>query len=176
MPLWGNLDLANNAPKFAPAGGYGVSANGYSMFANTAINGFTPDTATGVFGVSAAEKSNTSLDLSYAQHAGWNLRRAGTGPVTAIAVANGGSGFLPNANGFIAFTGYGSGANARYYTNGTGNVNSVVLLSGGADYNVAPTAAVTPPNVANVAPTFTVTVGGRAGRIQYETLVAGNVA
>jgi len=35
MSLWGNLDAANNAPKFAGTGGIGLTANTQQLFSNT---------------------------------------------------------------------------------------------------------------------------------------------
>lgn len=176
MALWGNKDEANNAPKYAVAGGYGVSANGQALYQNTKISAFISGEAVGVFGVNTAEVSGTYTgdDQDYAAHAGWNLRKAGTGPVTSIAVVSPGAGYNIGggaANGFITFTGgFGAGANAQWFANANGSVTTVVLLAQGSGYNVAPTAAIANTNTAIA--TFAVSVGGRAGRVSYETLVA----
>lgn len=176
MALWGNKDEANNAPKYAVAGGYGVSANGQVLYQNTTISAYISGEAVGVFGVNTAEVSGTYTgdDQDYAAHAGWNLRIAGTGPVESIAVVSPGRGYNIGggaANGYIAFTGgYGSGANAQWFANANGSITSVVLLAKGSGYNVAPTAAIANTNTAIA--TFAVSVGGRAGRVSYETLVA----
>ena len=37
MSLWGNLDAANNAPKFGPTGGLGLTANTQALFGNTTV-------------------------------------------------------------------------------------------------------------------------------------------
>jgi hypothetical protein len=50
-------------------------------------------------------------------------------------------------------------------------IATVAIVNGGAGFNVAPTLTANGPNSANFA-TFTVELGGRAGRVQYETLVA----
>jgi hypothetical protein len=84
MSLWGNLDAANNAPKFGPTGGLGLTANTQALFGNTTVATTrttvgVPGMAVGVFGVDAAEKSSTSTANTSGGHAGWVLRKAGTG-------------------------------------------------------------------------------------------------
>lgn len=172
MSLWGNKDQANNAPKYSVAGGLGVAANGKVLYNNTSSSVFVTNLAIGDFGVSANEASNTTGEGKKVAHAGWNLRKAGTGSVINITITDPGANY--NTNGFITFTnGGGVGANASYTVNTKSNtVNSVTLISGGSGYVVAPTATVANATGVNSA-TFVVTVGGRAGRVHYETLVAG---
>ena len=74
MALWSNTDANTSAPKYAVAGGLGVSANGDVLYANTTANAFVPGATIGVFGVSASEKS-------------------GTGNVSTLTIASAGSGF-----------------------------------------------------------------------------------
>lgn len=172
MSLWGSIDQANNAPKYAVAGGLGVAANGQVLFGNTQVDAFVADAALGVFGVGATEAGITSGEGKKVAHAGWNLRKAGTGPVISIQITDPGANY--KTPGFITFTGGGgTGANASYTVNTTTNtINSVTLVSGGTDYVTAPVATAANATGANSA-TFTVTMGGRAGRVSYETLVAG---
>lgn len=177
MALWGSTDQANNAPKFSVGGAYGAAnSNGVQLFANTKIGAFVANVAFGVFGANTQEVSNSTIggDLDYAPHSGWNLRVAGTGPVATITVANTGAGYNIGggaANGFIVFSGgQGSNANAQWFSNATGHITSVSLLAGGGNFNVAPTASINNTNTSIA--TFTVTVGGRSGRVAYETLVA----
>lgn len=176
MALWGNLDQANNAPKFRVAGGWNVSANGVQMYNNTQISGYVTGMAMGVFGANTAEVSNSSIggDLDYAPHSGWILRKQGTGGVATITINSPGLGYNIGggaANGYIAFTGgYGSAANAQWFSNANGAITSVVLLNPGAGYNAAPTASIANTNTAIA--TFVVTAGGRAGRIHDEVIVA----
>jgi len=163
MALWSNSDANTSAPKFAVAGGLGVSANGNALFENQTIDAFVGDVALGVFGVTTTEKTSETS----AQHAGWIIKKQGTGPVVSIT-ANTGA-FSPDGNVFITFTGGGTGnttANAQIVTNGSKQIVGITVNAGG-EYLTAPTAAAVNANA-----TFTITMGGRAGRVQSETLVA----
>lgn len=171
MSLFGSKDQADNAPKNAIASGLGVSANGNTLFGNTTVGGYVSGAAIGVFGVDTTEAGISTGEGKKVAHAGWNMRKQGTGPVISIAVGAQGANY--NTAGFITFTGGGgSGANASYTVNTTTNtITSISVLNGGSGYTSAPTA-----NAANAAgvnaATLIVTMGGRAGRVQYETLVA----
>ena len=176
MSLWGNTDAANNVPKQTDTSGYGgdtpqVTGNGQVYFANTAIGDFIDGS-----GVPA--------------HAGWVLRKVGTGPITSITS----NAFGHLVNSYINFsTGggkSGSGqihANARVYVNSTGAVVNVEIGNTAGNYANTPTIANIYSSLHFVQNTaaltnkvtqgranavFTITVGGRAGRVQTETLVA----
>ena len=82
MALWSNTDANTSAPKFGqitPA--YTTSANGLTMYANTATGVFVAGANVGIFGVDTNEMANTSATslASRPAHAGWVLRTAGTG-------------------------------------------------------------------------------------------------
>jgi hypothetical protein len=86
MSLWGNLDAANNAPKFAGTGGIGLTANTQQLFSNTTFATTSTSLgragqAIGVFGLSAVEASNTGAGKANtaSAHAGWVMRKEGTG-------------------------------------------------------------------------------------------------
>jgi hypothetical protein len=179
MSLWGNLDAANNAPKSSAMAGYGgdtpqVTSNSQVYYANTAIGSFIDKAAIGVFGVDAAEQTtqtglSTSSTTGHPQHAGWVVRKVGTGPVVTIS-ANAGS---VGANSYITFSqgngidGSGSiAANAQISVNATGYITGITVNSGGLYAN-------TPIATANSGNSvLTVVMGGRANRVQTETLVA----
>lgn len=177
MSLWQSTDVITSAPKFDTLSGLGIQLSGQELFANTSIfaNAGTGNVhaniAVSVEGLTPAEKANTPGPA----HAGWVNRVEGTGGIASIVITNAGSGYTGGA-GFITFTGggYGAGANASYTVNAANanSISSVTLVSGGANYN---SATVTANTVAayTVQATFAVTKGGRAGRVQYETLVAG---
>lgn len=178
MSLWGNLDgiTGNNKPKYA---------NTSYRISNSTINGSAANTAKyygAVYGVSATEVANTLVDGGKTSHAGWVSQKIGTGPVATIAIANGGQGY--NAAGFLTISGGGDGtinvsytiANSlnsmqSYSSNARQNtIASITINNSGAAFNVAPTVIAGGSNIAPAS--FTVALGGRAGRVQYETLVA----
>lgn len=176
MSLWGNLDAANNAPKIGGTAGYGgntpqVTNNTQVMYANTQISAYIGKAAIGVFGVDASEQktSTTSTTTGHPQHAGWVVRKVGTGPVVSIS-ANAGS---VGANSYITFSKGngidGSGntaANAQITVNTAGYITDITVNSGGLYAN-------TPIATANSGNSvLTVVMGGRANRVQTETLVA----
>lgn len=160
MPLWGKLDgpTGNSKPKYA-----NVSST---------------------FGVSVTEKSNTQAIAAgnIPPHSGWVKQTLGTGGLATITISSGGTGI--NASGFLTISG-GGGSNANasytransqntlqsYSTNPAWNViSSIVINNPGTGYTSAPTITYVGANTTR--PTFTATVGGRAGRKFYETLVA----
>ena len=158
MSLWGNLDNAtgNSKPKYS----------------NTSST----------YGVSVTEAANTLVDGPKVAHSGWVAQSIGTGPIATVTITSGGTGI--NAAGFLSISGSG-GANANisyaiansqntlqsYSTNSAWNVvASVTIASPGDSFTSAPTVVYNGANTTR--PTFAVTVGGRAGRRFYETLVA----
>jgi hypothetical protein len=176
MALWGNLDASNNAPSIGATAGYGgdtpqVTNNTQVYYANTQIGAFSTRQAIGVFGVDAAEQktSQTSTTTGHPQHAGWVIRKVGTGPVTTIT-ANAGS---VGTNSYITFS-QGNGidgsgntaANAQISVNTAGYITAITINSGGSYANTPIATAATGNS------SLTVTVGGRAGRVQTETIVA----
>jgi hypothetical protein len=169
MALWGSRDLSNNAPKYAVAGGVGVSANGQALFGNTQVSAFATNLTLGTFGVDTTEVdvAVSSGSRNRPAHAGWNLRKVGVGPVLSIS-ANTGS-FSPSGNVYLTFTGDTGAtvANAQVFVNSaTKRILSVVVNDGGL-YSTTPSAVASGANVE-----FTITMGGRANRVQMETLVA----
>lgn len=178
MSLWGNKDFAsgNNKP---------VYANTTYLISNSTINGSKANTSKyygAVWGVSATEAANTLVDGKKVAHAGWVSQKIGTGPVAAITITNGGQGY--NAAGFLTISGGGDGtvnvsyaiANSQntlqsFSSNPTWNtISSITIVNPGAGFNVAPTVIAGGANIA--AASFAVTLGGRAGRVNYETLVS----
>lgn len=171
MSLWKSTDLATSAPKFDTFSGLGVSANGQELFANTDVNVFLANTALGCNGMSAVEKTSVSGPA----HAGWVNEKRGTGGIQSIAISNNGTGY--SGNGFLTITGGGTGntsANVSYVVSG-GSIVSVALVSGGVNYKTTPT--VNAVAAFTVQAQFVVTMGGRANRVQYETIAAmGSIA
>jgi hypothetical protein len=178
MSLWGNLDAANNAPKQGDTSGYGgstgsVTANTQVYYGNTRTSAFVTGAQIGVFGIDQTEIQVARTNKSNAKpaHAGWIIRKAGMGPVVAVT-ANAGA---VATNTHIVFTqgGYyaGSGnttANATISCNAAGYITSIAVTTPGL-YANTPRAAVF-AGTSNAV--FTITMGGRANRVQNETIVA----
>lgn len=168
MSLWKSQDAASNAPVYTVASGYGISANGSTLYENANLQ---VSSATGVYGVDTTEAGVTSGDGKEVAHAGWVLARRGTGGVATIT-ANTGA-YSNGGNVFLTFTGGGTGnttANARVFINATSNAIQTITVNVSGSYMTTPT--VTPITGASGAATFTVTMSGRANRVSYETLVA----
>ena len=182
MSLWGNLDAANNAPVSSAMAGYGgntpqVTANAEVYYANTKLGSFSDNQAIGIFGVTAAEQANSSTVASTGvpTHAGWVTRRVGMGPVTTIT-ANGGCVAVNSTITIVANSGFGNtGSNGRstiipvvatISVNTAGYISTITIVNPGLYANTP----ILRPNTGNAV--FTVTMGGRANRVQTETLVA----
>jgi hypothetical protein len=182
MSLWGNLDAANNAPKSSAMAGYGgttpeVTSNSQVYYANTKLGSFSDNQAVGIFGVSAEEQANarTVVSTGTPQHAGWVTRRVGMGPVATIT-ANAGAVGVNSTITIVANSGFGNtGSNGRstiipvvatIATNTAGYISSITIVNPGLYANTP----ILRPNTGNAV--FTVTMGGRANRVQTETLVA----
>jgi len=160
------------------------AATDVAMFDNTTPSAFLANIAVGVFGVSAPEVANTGSEK--VAHAGWNLRRAGTGPVVSAVYTNSGVGY--NNNDVLVVKSPVAGGNATFNmtTNATGGAVTLTLNTAGygftgsgqgnaviATSNLAITNASGGTAAGNTTVTyFTVTAGGRAGRVHHENLVA----
>lgn len=171
MSLWTKSDASAGAPKFPGVDvGIAASATGSSLFGNTQIAAFQTNhnITVGVFGVDTTEQTVSASSNTHPQHAGWVLVKKGTGPIATIS-ANSNS-YSPDGNVYLTFSGGGSGttaANAQIITNGAKAITGITLNSGG-NYERAPVVG----TVANSNVAITITMGGRAGRTQTETLVA----
>jgi hypothetical protein len=180
--LWGNKDFVtgNNKPLYA---------NTSNVTSNSVING----TAAGdikfygiVAGVSAGEQTRANTLPQQPTHAGWVSLKVGTGPIVSIT-ATGGTGI--NSAGFLTITdnsvfGTGANANASYTIANSQNtlqtfssnpewntISTITVVTGGEGFSNA-SAIVIETEDSITEPTFTVTLGGRGGRIATETLVA----
>lgn len=160
------------------------AATDVAMFDNTTPSAFLANIAVGVFGVSAPEVANTGSEK--VAHAGWNLRRAGTGPAVSAVYTNSGTGY--NNNDVLVVRSPVAGGNATFNmsTNATGGAVTLTLNTAGygftgsgqgnaviATSNLAITNSSGGTAAGNTTVTyFTVTAGGRAGRVHHENLVA----
>jgi hypothetical protein len=168
------------------------------IYGNTTIGFWREDVVSSIFGVDALE-ANSQLSIGdgrIATHAGWVHRQHGTGPIESIT-ANAAS---VAVNSFITFAGGSVGspsgmtgntaANVRISVNTAGYITSIAVNAGGS-YANTPVISGAATGVANVytgltyaentAPistssftnaVFTIVMGGRANRVNQETLVA----
>lgn len=174
MSLWGNLDAANNAPKQSAMTGYGgntpqVTANAQVYYSNTAINAFINNNAIGVFGVDTTEQAAATAAQGKPQHAGWVVRKVGMGPITSVTANAGAVGVnatmtITGGDGIGASSGD-TPATVIVRVNSTNHIISVDVTNGGLYAN-------TPVLNTMSNAVFTITMGGRANRVQTETLVA----
>ena len=183
MSLWTNTDASNGAPKFAGTGGLGLSANTQgTLYANTKASFHVPGAAVGVFGVDPTEDGILGSEGRSTTHAGWVLRKAGMGPIVSITANTGAVG----ANGTIIFTGGNKGLSniAARQTGGVTNPlvearANVVVNTAQHSISIAidnPGFYANTPGIAYSAAvgnaSFTIVMGGRANRVNQETLVA----
>lgn len=178
MALWGNIDRANNSP-FSATLQVNLTpntTNQAALFGNTTVGAFknanvAMKEAVGVFGLSTTEAGNTVSGGTKAAHAGWNMRTAFTGPLTDVTVAAAGRLYSNNNTYSIAAGTGGTNQTGNLVTNSTGNVVSYSVTTAGANFqSAAPTVTITTSTGDGAS--LTATAGGRAGRVQLETLVA----
>lgn len=178
MPLWGNKDQSNNSPIFTPlqVNLTTTANNANTLFNNLTVgvfknNNVAMNEAVGVFGVSTVEAGNTASGGTKVAHAGWNLRTAGVGPLTGITISVPGR-LYTNADTYSISAGAGgTNQTGNLVTNATGNVISYGVTTAGANFQSA-TPTVTITTAAGTGASITAKAGGRAGRVQMETLVA----
>lgn len=183
MPLWGTRDLASGNQK-------PIFANTSNAYSNSTINSTVANTNAyygNMVGVSAAERA-AAVNPNLPAHAGWNSQKIGTGPIKTIEIVSGGQGY--NTAGFLSITDgsalkQGAGANISYTianaqntmqsssSNARNNtISTLAIVDAGSGFSNVDALTVTAIG-SNIAPaTFRVTLGGRAGRVHYETIVA----
>ena len=183
MSLWGNLDNATGNQK-------PVFANTSNAYSNSTINGTVANTNAyygSIMGVSATEEERSNTTAQHPTHAGWVSIKYGTGPITSISVS-GGKGI--NAAGYLIVTdisahGQGTEANISFTTANSQNAlqsyssnaqlntfGTLTIVNGGSGYSNASALTIVTNGTAIANGTFTAILGGRAGRIQSETIVA----
>lgn len=175
MSLWSKSDSSNAAPKFSGVStGIAASATGAALYGNTQIGAFQTGYkgTVGIFGVDTTEQGVSASSNTHPQHAGWVAVTKGTGPIATItANANSYSPDSISGTVYLTFTGGGTGttaANAQIVANATTGLITGIQLNSGGNYERAPVVGA----VANSNVAITITMGGRAGRTQTETLVA----
>lgn len=183
MPLWGNTDAASGYQK-------PVFANTSNATVASTINGSVANTYAGygnMVGISTNEKSNASGDGPKATHAGWVSQKIGTGPITGVTIVTKGAGINAAGNLMLVDTSpHGQGVANISFTiantlnvleasssNSTSNGLNTVTIVSSSGWSNASAFSVKVSNAANTTqPTIALTLGGRAGRVNYETIVA----
>lgn len=147
-----------------------------ALFNNTTPSAFIKNEAAGVFGVTPEEVVINRRNGRTISHAGWNIRRAGTGPVVSASYTGTANGY---SNGdvvtFASLVPSGN-ATAILSTNSTGGALTINVASFGFGFTskslVGTVANSTGGASTGTGATFNAIVGGRAGRVHFETLVA----
>jgi hypothetical protein len=148
------------------------AATDVNMFNNVSSGAFITGATVGVFGVSAAEvaNNNTNTAMEHVTHAGWNVRRAGTGPVVGITItANHG----PFKNGETFSVSNGTiNAVVNAVTNATGNLVSFTISNQGYGFVNAGSVVIYPNRTKWLS---AITVSGTAnGYSNTDVIVASN--
>lgn len=181
MSLWNKNDASSNSVKWVASslnlgsGNANIAANNTALFGNTTVSAFVGNVAIGQFGVDTGEMANTSGESKKIAHAGWVKRTNFTGPLTSLTITNGGTGF--NNTDVITVSGGITNATATIVTNSTGGIITVTPTAFGYGFKSVATSTVAVANstggsTGGSGETLTPVFGGRAGRIQYETLVS----
>jgi len=175
MALFGNIDASNNAPNFSGLTGYETSTTGEnlansapsSVFGNTYMSATRTDVEFGVFGLDVAEQA--AMTEGKATHAGWVARTKGAGPITSVTANTDAVGPAASACTYtLVLSGGGTNntsAQVSVTTAATGRITTISVSNAGL-YTGTPTTN----TFGNTA--FTISMGGRNGRVMYETLVA----
>lgn len=151
------------------------------MFGNTVPGAFITGQAVGVFGVDTTEQAVNRTNGRTINHAGWVVRRAGTGSITSVSIS--GTPTAYNNADIITVKSPQAGGNSTitFTTNSTGGALTFTIANPGAGFDLAtiPTSNISITNSTggtaagnSTVSGLVVTAGGRAGRVQFETLVA----
>lgn len=153
MSLWKRSNNANSAPKITVLSNSGTK--GTEAFGNTTVGAFIPGEADGVF----FENGN------------WILKRYQTGGVSSFNITDGGVGYTNSTS--IRVSGGTTNATANVRCDANGTITSIINTTPGSGFKNNSTVTVTllTPGSGNSA-NISVTLGGRAGIIKTEVIVA----
>jgi len=146
------------------------------MFNNVTPSAFISGQSVGVFGADATETGVSNA--AGIAHAGWVLRRGGTGSITSITYTGTATSYDNTDVITVSSPVAGGNATATISTNTSGGALVITITNTGFGFSsVNATANVSIANSTGGASggsgaTFAATAGGRAGRVSYETLVA----
>lgn len=173
MAQWGKSDAASNSAIFAAAqlNKTANSTNQTNLYGNSTVGSFVSGAAIGQFGIDTTEQATTAGSA----HAGWVLKTTGTGYLQSITISAGGTSYNNSDIITVVSTG-GTNATATLVTNSTGGIISTTITNVGNGFvSKNPTVSIansTGGASAGSTATLIPTMGGRAGRTSYETLVA----
>lgn len=146
------------------------------MFNNTTPGAFLSKVSVGVFGADATETGvSNAAGIS---HAGWLLRKAGTGSISSISYTGTATGYDNTDVITVSSPHAGGNATATVSTNSTGGALVISITNSGYGFTAVNAAAnvsianSTGGSSGGSGATFLATAGGRAGRVSFETLVA----
>lgn len=178
MAQWGNIDNAANSVLWGVSD-YNKTANTTNrttFFGNTTVSAFVDKVAVGQFGVDTTEiRVSNAAGIA---HAGWVTRTVGTGSISTIGYTGTATGYKNTDVIAVSSPVAGGNAAATISTNSTGGALTITITNAGYGFfNVNAAANVTIANstggsTTGTGATFTATAGGRAGRREFETLVA----
>jgi hypothetical protein len=151
MSLWGSKDQSNNAPK-------------YKILDNS------PNTGVQLFGTTVVGLDDGEVASGNIANPGWVRIKRGTGPVSAITIASGGTGYSNSDT--VNVSGGTVNAAANVVTNGNGVITTVTLSNTGAGFVNTSTATVAITTSGGTTANLVPVLGGRANRVQTEVLVA----
>lgn len=172
MALWAaNSAVGNNAPKSGVLDS--TLPRGNTAFGNTTVDAFRTNKAVGVFGVDPAELANAAANA--VSHAGWVKVTQYTGGVVDVTITAGGTGY--SNTDLIEVSGGIVNAAGTLVTNSTGGITSIVVTAPGRGFKSIATSTLAVTNstggaTAGSTATLVPVLGGRAGRVHMETLVA----
>lgn len=168
MSQWKNKDNAANSVIWGPTNvnKAPTATERDRMFANTTVGAYVANAAIGQVGITNAELSGNPGATP-----GWNVWKAGTGQIESITINTAGRLYANTDTFVIAAPSGGANASGNVITNATGNTVGFEIKSAGYGFR-AKNPTITLTTAAGTAGSFTAVAGGRAGRVQFETLVA----
>lgn len=166
MPLWKSTDQSASAPKYQILASN--SANGSTLYGNNTVGAFIPGMAVGVFGVDQSGENSNVVS------SGWVLAYQYSGPVINVVINSGGTAYANTDT--IKVSGGTTNAAANVVTNGSGVITAVNFTNFGNGFINTTVANLTITTSTGSTANITPVLGGQAGRIRYENLVAMKIS
>lgn len=168
-----NAHFGNNSPGSRAT----VDLN---LFGNSTPGAFIKGMAVGVFAVdSAVMATKNATGNGGITHTGWNIRKAWTGPIVSFSFSGISTGYNNTDVVTVSSNTAGGNASITLVTNATGGIISSVISNAGFGFTTKSPTVVIANSIggatAGTGATFVATAGGRAGRVFYETMVAGSI-